>query len=400
MWRHDFPIFRKNPLVYLDSAATTQKPQPVLDCLTHYYTSLNANVHRGVYPLAEEATARYEEARKRVADFIGAEPEEIIFLRNTTEALNLVAYAFARRELKNGEGIAVTVMEHHSNFVPWQQIAKEKGLPWHVVKITPEGLLNEESLKQALLSGVRLLAITHLSNVLGTLNPIDVIIQKAHDAGVLVVVDAAQSVGHLPIHVKALDVDFLAFSGHKVYGPMSIGVLYGKKALLEKMQPFLYGGEMIHQVYQDHTLFAPPPTRFEAGTPPVADALALGEALAYLQTIGWERIQAHEKKLLAYLYEELSTLPGVKILGPPLNQRMGLVAFTLEEIHPHDLAGFLGEKGICLRAGHHCAQPLHDAFGIPASARASLGIYNTQEDVDCLIQGIQEAQKIFSAGVA
>lgn len=398
--RNDFPIFKQtvhgNPLVYLDSAATSQKPQVVLDSLNEYYTTYNANVRRGIYPLAEKATARVEETRAKVAKFLHAKhKEEIIFVRNTTEALNLIAYSFASHNINSTTSVVATIMEHHSNFVPWQQIALQKGSRFAVLDISASGLLilDNEIVKQA---GV--VALTHVSNMLGTINPVKKIIAqiKKLNPRAAVVVDAAQSVPNMPVDVQDLGCDFLAFSGHKTFAGTGVGVLYGKKELLEKMAPFLYGGAMIKEVGVEKTTFASPPFKFEAGTPAIADIISLGVAISYLENIGMGNVRQHEAELVTYALSQMEELKNITIYGPKNAQnRGGVISFTMENIHPHDIAQVLGDMGICIRAGHHCTMPLHKRLGIPASARASFSIYNTKEDVDAFMYALKKVQQTF-----
>lgn len=382
------------PLVYLDSAATAQKPAPVLRALEQYYAHCNANVHRGVYELAEEATAAYEASRQTIATFIGATPEETIFVRNATEAINLVAYAWGRHTVRRGDVIVLTPLEHHSNLVPWQILAHEVGAELAFVDLHADGSLDLESLDGHLQTGrVKLVACTYVSNVLGTITPVDEVVRRAHARGAVVLIDGAQAVPHFPVDVRALDVDFLAFTGHKMLGPMGIGVLYGRRELLEEMPPFLGGGEMIRRVGLQRSSWNQLPWKFEAGTPSVGDAVALAAAAAYLRRVGLDAIEAHDRQLARYAMEKLGEIDGVEIHGP--ERRGALVAFTLDGIHPHDLASLLDEQGIAVRAGHHCAQPLHDWLGVPATTRASFYLYNDQDDVDALVAGIGEARRVF-----
>ncbi len=392
--RADFPALSRtvhgHPLVFLDSAASSQKPLPVLEAMERVYRECYANVHRGIYAFSEEATLAYENARDRVASFINAPVrEEIIFTRNTTEAINLVAYAWGRANIRPGDRILLTEMEHHSNLVPWQLLAQEKGARLIYLPITDEGLLRMDLLDSLLDERVKLVAVTMMSNVLGTVNPVREIIQKAHAAGAVVLVDAAQAVPHMPVDVQDLDCDFLAFSGHKMCGPTGIGVLYGKETLLEAMPPFLGGGDMIRKVEWESATWNQLPWKFEAGTPAFVEGIGLGAAIDYLSGIGMEAIAAHERELTAYAIERLSTLPGLSIIGPPAHQRGGVVAFTFRGIHPHDIAHMLDMEGIAVRAGHHCAQPLHRRMGLSATVRASFYLYNTAEEVDRLVQALE-----------
>jgi cysteine desulfurase/selenocysteine lyase len=400
--REAFPLLARGgegrPLVYLDSAATSQKPEAVLAAMDRYYRRSNANVHRGVYALAAEATDLYEGARARVARFLNAASRrEVVFTRGTTEAINLVARSWGDANLSEGDVVLLTEMEHHSNLVPWHLLAERRGLTLRAVPITDDGRLDLDQLPRLLDGPVKLVALSHVSNVLGTVNPIAEIAAAAHAAGALVLVDAAQSVPHRPVDVRALGVDFLAFSGHKACGPTGIGVLWGRQALLDAMPPFLGGGEMIREVRLTGSTYADPPARFEAGTPPIAEAVGLGAALDYLTDIGLERIQAHAEALTAEALAALSVVPGLTVLGPT-EDRGPAVAFTLEGVHPHDLASVLDSQGICVRAGHHCAMPLHRRLGIPASARASFYLYNTSEDVAALVDALAVARQVFGLG--
>lgn len=398
-YKSDFPIFKNNPkLVYLDSAATSQKPQVVLDAMVDYYENYNANVKRGIYPLAERATTKVEEVRKKVAKFINAkQSEEIIFVRNATEAINLVANTYGDLAIThNGKDIVTTsVMEHHANFVPWQFLAFAKQAHFYVMDITQDGSLqiNEERLKHT-----KILAITHVSNMLGTINPLKTIIKKAKKLNpkIVIVVDAAQSVPHMQVDVQDLGCDFLAFSGHKAMAATGIGVLYGKKKLLEEMPPFLFGGEMIREVQVEQTTWAAIPYKFEAGTPDIAGIVSLGAAIDYMTGIGMQAIRKHEQQLIAYCLSLFSTIEGLVVYGPKESEkRGGVIAFTLDSIHPHDIAQILGDKQICIRAGHHCTMPLHKRLGLAATARASFSLYNDERDVDALIAGLKEVKKVF-----
>lgn len=392
--RADFPALSRTvhgrPLVFLDSAASSQKPLPVLEAMERVYRECYANVHRGIYAFSEEATLAYENARDRVASFINAPVREgIIFTRNTTEAINLVAYAWGRTNTRSGDRILLTEMEHHSNLVSWQLLAQEKGAQLVYLPITDDGLLRMDLLDSLLDERVKLVAVTMMSNVLGTVNPVKEIICRAHAAGAVVLVDAAQSVPHMPVDVQDLDCDFLAFSGHKMCGPTGIGVLYGKEALLEAMPPFLGGGDMIRKVEWESATWNRLPWKFEAGTPAFVEGIGLDAAVDYLTAIGMEAIAAHERELTAYALERLSALPGLNIVGPPAHQRGGVVAFTFRGIHPHDIAHMLDMEGIAVRAGHHCAQPLHRRLGLTATVRASFYLYNTAEEVDALARALE-----------
>jgi len=386
------------PLVYLDSAATSQKPRQVIDALVRYYEEYNANVHRGIYAIAEEATARYEEARGKVAAFIGARrPEEVIFTRSTTEALNLVAYAWGLHHLREGDEILLTEMEHHSNLVPWQIVAAMRGATLRFLPFDEEGFLVLDDLERVLTERTKVVAISHQSNVLGTINPVAEIAERAHAVGAVVVVDGAQSVPHMPVDVQELGCDFLAFSGHKMCGPTGIGALYGRYELLEAMPPFHGGGEMIQLVHLHTSTYKDPPWKFEAGTPNIADAIAWGVAVDYLSGIGMEAIRAHEKELVRYALNRLQEMGEVKVYGPRDVERRGsAIAFNVAEVHPHDVAQVLDQEGICIRAGHHCTQPLHRRLGVAATARASFYLYNTEEDVDKLVAGLRRVRELFS----
>lgn len=400
--REQFPIFRRTVrgkrLIYLDSAATSQKPQCVIDAEREFYERYNANVHRGAYLIAEEATAAYEGAREKVAKFINAPSKDcIVFTRGTTEAIKLVAYSWGWANLKEGDEILLTEMEHHSNIVPWQLIAERTGAKIKVVPITDDGLLDMESFDRLLTERVKIVAVTHVSNVLGTINPVQEICRKAHEVGAVVLVDGAQAAPHLPVDVQAIDCDFYALSGHKMCGPTGSGALYGRKELLEAMPPFLGGGEMIRTVTFERTTFNDVPYKFEAGTPAIAQAIGLGAAVDYLTKIGVERIRAHEVELVAYALERLREIKGITIYGvAPPEQRGGVIAFNIGDIHPHDLATFLDAHGICIRAGHHCAQPLMRRFNVAATARASFYLYNTPGEIDALADALHKAHQFFA----
>jgi len=384
-------------LAYLDNAATTQKPDVVIEAISDFYANHYANIHRGVHTLSEEATVAYEAARDKVATFIQAPDRRgVIFTRNTTEAINLVAYSWGRTHVKADDRIVVTVMEHHSNLVPWQQLAAETGADLAYVSVTEEGHLDQDSLDEQLDESVKLVAFTHISNVLGTVNPADEIVARAHSVGAHVLVDAAQSVPHLPVDVGALGCDFLAFSGHKMCGPTGVGALYGRPEILDEMPPFLTGGGMIERVERERSRWADLPGKFEAGTPPIAEAVALGVAIDYLSDVGMEAIWAHEQDLAAYARERLNDLSGVRVIGPPASGRSGVVSFIVEAVHPHDLAEILNAQGVAIRAGYHCAHPLHQCLGLPPTARASFYLYNTREEVDRLIAGIRRAQSLLA----
>lgn len=399
--RQDFPILEREvhpgvKLTYLDSAATSQKPEPVLQAMDNYYRLSNANIHRGVHTLAEEATAMYESARLRIANFIGAKSyREIIYTRNTTEAINLVAYSWARTNLKAEDIIILTEMEHHSNLVPWQILSAEKNVRLEFIPVTEEGLLDLDAYQNLLELKPGLVAFTHMSNVLGTINPAKEIIRLAHAAGALTLVDAAQSVPHFKVNVQELDSDFVAFSGHKMCGPTGIGILYGKEAVLETMPPFMGGGDMIRKVFLRTFVPNELPHKFEAGTPAIAEAIGLGAAVDYLCNVDMTAIAAHEHQITSYALDRLSEISGLHLMGPANDQRGGVAAFTLAGVHPHDVAQILDEDGIAVRAGHHCAMPLHDKFNIPASTRASFYLYTTEAEIDLLINGLEKVKAIF-----
>jgi cysteine desulfurase/selenocysteine lyase len=400
--RADFPILSTKvhgdrPLVYLDSGASSQRPQQVIDRLAQVYCEDYANVHRGIHWLSERSTELYEDARQRVAQFIGAEHamEEIVFTQGTTAAVNLVARSWGDANTSAGDEILLTEMEHHSNIVPWQQLAERTGVVLRYVPITDDGRLDMDTLDRMLSDKVKLVSVTAMSNVLGTINPIEQIIERAHAAGALVLLDAAQSVPHLSTDVQTLDVDFLAASGHKMLGPTGIGFLYGKRALLESMPPFLGGGSMINTVDLDGFTPAMLPAKFEAGTPPIAEAIALATAIDYLDSVGLEAIHRHEVQLAEQCIAKLSAIEGVQIYGPPAAERGGIVSFTLDGIHAHDAAQLLDMRGIAVRAGHHCCMPLHTRLGIDATLRASFYLYNTSAEVDALAEGIQTVKRMF-----
>ncbi len=386
------------PLAYLDNAASTQKPAAVIEALSDFYRNHYANIHRGVHTLSEEATVAYEAARDKVAAFIHAPDRRgVIFTSNATQAINLTAFSWGRANIQPGDRIVITLMEHHSNLVPWQQLAGEAGAELAYVSVTDEGRLDLGSLDRQLESPVRLVAFTHISNVLGTVNPAEEIVARAHAAGARVLVDAAQSVPHLPVDVEALNCDFCAFSGHKMCGPTGVGVLYARPELLEEMPPFLTGGGMIEHVERTGSRWADIPGKFEAGTPPIAEAVGLGAAIDYLSEVGMERIWAHERELGAYACDRLNHTPGVRVTGPSGGTgRSGVVAFTVERVHPHDLAEILNSEGVAIRAGYHCAHPLHECLGLPPTARASFYLYNTRDEVDRLVAGVRRAQELLA----
>src|SRR6266704_172755 len=400
--RNAFPILSREvhgkPLVYLDSTASSQKPRAVIDAMNVYYQTYHANVHRGVYTISEEATEAMERARVKVARFINArQSKQIIFTRNTTEGINLVAYSWGNTNIAVGDLIVLTEMEHHSNLVPWQLLAQRTGARLEFVPVTDEGLLNLDVYEQLLQQQPKLVAFTHMSNVLGTINPAQHMIALAHAAGAIVLLDAAQSVPHLPVDVQTLDVDFLCFSSHKMLGPTGIGILYGKRDLLEAMPPFMGGGSMIRKVELRQSTWDDLPWKFEAGTPAIAEAIGLGAAVDYLNALGMENVLQHEKEITTYALEQLQAVPGLTIYGPDVTKRGGVISFTLADIHPHDLASILDqEMGVAIRAGHHCAQPLMERFDLAATARASFYVYTVREDIDALVQGLRKALQIFN----
>jgi cysteine desulfurase / selenocysteine lyase len=405
--RSDFPIFARRfgsdpprPLIYLDSGATAQKPQAVIDALCDHLAQHNANVHRGVYPLAQEADAAYEGARERIAAFVGAQPRTTIFTKNVTEAINLVAYAWGRSNLgptRPGDAVLITQMEHHANIVPWQMLCAERGSQLRYLEVDERGELSLEQLDAELARGdVRMVAFAHVSNVLGTINPVAEMVARARAAGAATLIDGAQAVPQMPVDVAGIGADFYAWTGHKALGPTGIGVLHGRAEVLEQMQPFLTGGDMIASVDFHSATWNELPHKFEAGTPPIAEAVGLGAAVDYLQALGMERVRAHERELTAYMLERLATVPGLRVVGPPQPDRRGaLASFTLEGIHPHDVAELVARAGVCIRAGHHCAQPLMRCLGVGATARASVGVYNERADVDALIDALAAGREVF-----
>lgn len=399
--KKDFPILKRKingkPLVYLDNAATTQKPQIVINSLVNYYTCHNANIHRGIHTLAEEATAMHEEARGKIAKFIGASSsKEIVFVRNSTEAINLVAYSWGRSFLKKGDAIILSESEHHSNLVPWQILAKEKNIKLYFIPVREDGHLDLDYFKKILTPKVKLVSLVHISNVLGSINPVEEIGKLAHEVGALFLIDAAQSVPRMPVDVRKFDCDFMAVSGHKMLGPTGIGFLYAKEEILSDMPPFLGGGDMIREVYLDHSEWNELPFKFEAGTPNIADAIALGTAVDYLEKIGMENIFQHEKKLTENALNRLSKLSYISIYGPKtMENKTGVISFSVKGIHPHDVAQLLDREAIAIRSGFHCAMPLHQKLQLPSTCRASFYIYNTLEDIDRLVEGLDKAVKIF-----
>ncbi|KPK95294.1 MAG: cysteine desulfurase [Anaerolineae bacterium SM23_ 63] len=400
--RGQFPILSREikpgvPLIYLDSAATSQKPRQVIEAMSTYYERHNANVHRGIHLLAEEATTSFESSREKVAEFIGAESaRQVIFTRNTTEAINLVAYSWARANLDTGDLIVLTEMEHHSNMVPWQILAEERGVRLAFITVTEDGLLDLSSFHDLLEEKPRLVAFTHMSNMLGTINPVKEMTRLAQDSGSVVLIDGAQAVPHLPVNVLDIGADFYAFSAHKMCGPTGIGVLYGREDLLEEMPPFLGGGDMIKRVQLESFTTNDLPYKFEAGTPPIAEGIGLGAAIDFLTSIGMQAVHQHEKLLIGRMLDRLNEVPGVKVYGPSVNHKGGVASFSFEGIHPHDVAQILDSQGIAVRAGHHCAMPIHEKFGLPATTRASFYLYNTVEEVDSLIEGLYKVKEIFN----
>jgi cysteine desulfurase/selenocysteine lyase len=402
--RGDFPILKRqfdgNPLVYLDSASTAQKPQVVIDALAEHLRQHNANVHRGVYALAQEADAAYEQARARVAAFTGAGgagPFTTIFTKNVTEAINLVAYAWGRANVGEGDAVLITQMEHHANIVPWQQLCKERGAQLRYMEVDESGQLNPEQLDRELERGdVRLVAFTHISNVLGTINPVTQMTARIRAAGAVSLVDGAQAVPHMPVDIAAVGADFYAWTGHKALGPTGIGVLHGRAELLEEMPPFLTGGDMIASVELDGATWNELPYKFEAGTPPISEAVGLGVAVEYLRALGMERVRGHEEALTAHLLTRLAEVPSLHVAGPPhAKERGGLASFTIEGMHPHDIAEIANRGGVCIRAGHHCAQPLMRCLHVSATARASVGIYNTPAEIDALLDALLAGREVF-----
>ena len=399
--RADFPILDQevhgHRLVYLDSAATSQKPTPVIAAMDHYYRHDNANVHRGIYALSERATAAYEGARVKVARLIGvSDAHEIIWTRNATESLNLIAYSWGRRHIERGDVIVLTEMEHHANLVPWQILAQEKDADLEFIPITDDGLLRQDVYEVLLRLKPKLVSLTHVSNMLGTINPVEEMTRRAHEAGALVAIDGAQAVPHMPVDVEAIGCDFYAFSGHKAMAPTGSGVLWGRRSLLEAMPPFMGGGDMIREVHLRRSDWNDIPWKFEAGTPDISAAIGLGEAADYLRALGMDRIRAHEGELTAYALDVLPReVPGIELYGPSAEQRGGVVAFNLPGIHPHDVAQVLDRFGIAIRAGHHCTMPLHERLDLSATARASFSVFTTTADIDALVAGLREVQKLF-----
>jgi cysteine desulfurase / selenocysteine lyase len=397
--RDDFPVLSTlvhgKPLVYLDNAATTQKPRVVIDRMVRYYTHENANVHRGVHLLSERATDAYEEARRTVARFLhAADPREIVFVRGTTEAINLVAQTYGRLHAAAGDEVVITVMEHHSNIVPWQMLCDGTGARLRVVPMTDEGELRLDAYEGLLSDRTKIVAVTHVSNALGTINPVRSIVEMAHARGIPVLVDGAQAVAHMAVDVQALDCDFYAFSGHKLFGPTGIGVLYGKGALLDAVPPFQGGGDMISSVSFERTLYNVTPYKFEAGTPDIAGAIGLGAAIEYVESIGLDRIAAHERDLTMYGTRALEAIPGLRVTGTAA-EKSGVLAFLMEGVHPHDVGTILDRDGVAIRTGHHCCQPLMSRLGVPATSRASIALYNTREEIDALAAALAKVREVF-----
>jgi cysteine desulfurase / selenocysteine lyase len=396
----EFPVLRRrvggHPLVYLDSSATSQTPQPVIDAMTRYYTESRASVHRGVYPLAVEATDLYEGARGRIAEWLGSTPQETLFTANATAAINLVAYTWGRQNVRPGDLVVLTEMEHHSNIVPWQILCQDKEAELAYVPVLEDGQLDLQALDALLARGPKLVGIVHVSNVLGTINPVETIVARAHDAGAVVLVDGSQAVPQMPVDLAAIDADFYAWTGHKAYGPTGIGVLHGRRRLLEEMPPFIGGGHMIRTVAANESTWTDLPWKFEAGTSQVAEAIGLGAAVDWIRAIGIERIRAHEEALTADALERLgSEVAGLTIHGPAdAAERGALTSFVLEGAHPHDVGEILGREGICVRAGHHCAQPLMRRLGVSATTRASFAVHNSAEDVERLVSGLQTVRQV------
>ena len=396
-FKEDFPIFKNRDIAYLDSGATAQKPQIVIDAINNFYDKFNANPHRGAYTLSVEATAVYEDTRAKIAKFINAKhPEEIIFSKNASESLNLLAYSYGLDNLKKGDDVVISIMEHHSNLVPWQFVTQKTGSELKYMYINDEFELSKEEIESKITDNTKIVGITHVSNVLGTINNVKEIIKYAHKKGAVVIVDASQSIPHMKIDVQDLDADFLVFSGHKMFAPLGIGVLYGKRELLNKMNPFLMGGDMIEYVYEQKTTFAPLPNKFEAGTQNVEGVVGLGAAIDYINSIGYDKIQEHDREIVEYAREKLSKLDYLDIyMTPNVENHSAVISFNIKGVHPHDVASILDSENVCVRSGNHCAQPLMRFLGIDSTCRASFYIYNTKEDVDRLVAGIEKAYKMF-----
>jgi cysteine desulfurase/selenocysteine lyase len=395
----EFPVLAReidgHPVTYLDSAATSQTPQPVIDAMTRYYTESRASIHRGVYPLAVEATELFEGARGRIAAWLGSTPEETIYTTNATMAINLVAYTWGRQNIGPGDTVVLTEMEHHSNIVPWQLLCAEKGAQLRYVRITDDGHLDQDSLDELLAAHPKLLGVVHVSNVVGTINPVAEITRRAHDAGAAVLIDGSQAVPQIPVNLREIDADFYAWTGHKAYGPTGIGVLHGRRALLEEMPPFIGGGHMIKRVGDEMSTWTDLPWKFEAGTSQIAEAIGLGAAVDWITELGIDRIREHEESLVAEALDRLAAVPGLTIQGPPTAAERGsLISFTLDGAHPHDVGEILGRQGVCVRAGHHCTQPLMRRFGVGATTRASFAVHNSTADIDRLIDGLAEVRRV------
>jgi len=392
----EFPVLGREGIAYLDSAATSQTPVPVIEAMDRYYREYRASIHRGIYPIAQEATEGYEGARARAATHVGSTPGETIFTRNATEAINLVAYSWGRANVGAGDLVVLTQMEHHSNLVPWQILCAEKGAELAYVPVTSDGLLDAEALDALLAREPKLVAVAHVSNVLGTINPVADIVLRAHAAGAVVLVDGTQAVPHLPVDLSAIDADFYAWTAHKAYGPTGIGILHGRRSILEAMPPFLGGGHMIASVSELESRYVDPPARFEAGTSPIAEAVGLGAAVDWLGAIGMDEVRSHAREIVGYAVERLRDVEGLTLFGPAdLDLRGSVCSFSLDVAHPHDVAELLAREGVCVRAGHHCAQVLMKAIGEPATTRASFAIHSTREDVDRLIDGLATVRRIF-----
>lgn len=391
-----FPLLQEKQngkrLVYLDNSATTQRPQAVLDAVEQFYSKDNANPHRGVYELGERATAAYEDARAQVASFLNTPKEEVIFTRNATESLNLIAYCWGLHHLKAGDRVVVSILEHHSNLIPWQQVCRAAGAELTFLYTGQDGVISEEEIEKKITKGVKLVAFTHVSNVLGLVSPVEKIVSRAHEVGAVTVLDCAQSAPHTQLDVQRLGVDFLAFSGHKLYAPLGIGVLWGRRELLEAMPPFLTGGDMIDSVREQDATWAPLPQKFEAGTQNAGGAVGLAAAIRWMQKIGFETIEKRESDVYRYLWQQLEDMPHITLLGTPEGQHYGAVSFNVEGVHPHDVATILDADAVCVRAGHHCAQPLLHHLGLRACCRASIAVYNTREDVDMLAASLQKVR--------
>ncbi len=396
-FRNDFPIFKNRDIAYLDSGATAQKPQMVIDAIDNFYDKFNANPHRGAYTLSIEATAMYEDTRAKIAKFINARhAEEIIFSKNASESLNLLAYSYGLDNLKKGDDVVISIMEHHSNLVPWQFVTQKTGSELKYMYINDEFELSKEEIESKITDNTKIVGITHVSNVLGTINNVKEIIKYAHKKGAIVIVDASQSIPHMKIDVQDLDADFLVFSGHKMFAPLGIGVLYGKRELLNKMNPFLMGGDMIEYVHEQSTTFAPLPNKFEAGTQNVEGVVGLGAAIDYINSIGYDKIQEHDREIVDYAREKLLKLDYLDLyMTPNAENHSAVISFNIKGVHPHDVASILDSENVCVRSGNHCAQPLMRFLGIDSTCRASFYVYNTKEDVDRLVAGIEKAYKMF-----